>query len=116
VSDPLTDWDGTWLALLETIPAARRQARRPLYAGLTWAGFGNPVSGLWLSPHVERREEVRRLIDEVDLSAHTLAVVGAVDAIGVDESTIVRQGWDLDRLAALRADAEGDGGPRARSW
>lgn len=100
LSDPFAEWDGNWLALLVTIPASRRQARRPLYAGLTWAGFGNPAPGLWLTPHVERREEVRRLIDQVDLSAHTLALVGSVDAIGVDQATIVEQGWDLAGLAA----------------
>jgi phenylacetic acid degradation operon negative regulatory protein len=116
LSDPFPDWDGSWLALLVTIPASRRQARRPLYAGLTWAGLGNPVPGLWLSPHVERREEVRRLVEELELSAHTLAMVGAVDAIGVDERTIVRQGWDLDGLAAhyeqmLKAIADLDPAP-----
>lgn len=100
LSDPFADWDGTWLALLVTIPASRRQARRPLYAGLNWAGFGNPVPGLWVTPHVERRGEVRQLIDEVDLSGHTVALVGTVDALGVDEATIVRRGWDLDVLAA----------------
>ena len=27
---------------------------------MTWAGFGNPSPGLWLSPHVERAAEVTR--------------------------------------------------------
>jgi phenylacetic acid degradation operon negative regulatory protein len=52
-----TGWDGRWLALLVTIPHTHRTARKRLYAGLTWAGFGNPTPGVWVSPHPDRQEE-----------------------------------------------------------
>lgn len=45
VSDPYAEWDGRWLAVLVTIPHELRASRRPLYAGLTWAGFGDPAPG-----------------------------------------------------------------------
>jgi phenylacetic acid degradation operon negative regulatory protein len=98
LSDPFSSWDGSWLALWTTIPQSHRAARRPLYAGLTWAGFGNPSAGLWLSPHVERATEVRTLIEELDLTAHTVALVGSTQGIGMSEAEIVARGWDLEAL------------------
>lgn len=99
LSDPSSDWPGTWLSVLVTIPTSHRRVRRPLYAGLTWAGFGNPVPGLWLSPHVERAEEVRRLIDDLGLAAHTISLVGRIDTLGITEAEIVARGWDLGSLS-----------------
>jgi phenylacetic acid degradation operon negative regulatory protein len=98
LSDPFSDWDGSWLALWTTVPQSHRSARRRLYAGLTWAGFGNPSAGLWLSPHVERADEVRTLIEELDLTAHTISLVGTSRNIGMPESEIVARGWDLAAL------------------
>ena len=100
LSDPYTSWDGTWLALWVIIPQALRRARRPLYAGLTWAGFGNPAPGLWLTPHVERSDEVGGLLEQLELKEHTFAFTGALDAVGLPRDQIVERGWDL---AALRA-------------
>lgn len=98
LSDPFSSWDRSWLALLTTIPQTLRQTRRPLYAGLTWAGLGNPAPGLWLSPHVERAPEVRDLIDRLDLARHTVSFVGAVTDIGLPEEDIVDRGWNLVAL------------------
>lgn len=99
LSDPFTDWPGTWLSVLVTVPGTHRRARRPLYAGLTWAGLGNPLGSLWVSPHAERLEEVRVLLEEHDLHEHAVAVVGRVEDVGLGEAEIVRRGWDLDTLA-----------------
>lgn len=99
LSDPYTSWDGTWLALWVIIPQTLRRARRPLYAGLTWAGFGNPAPGLWLTPHVERSGEVGGLLEQLELKEHTFALTGALDAVGLPRDEVVERGWDL---AALR--------------
>jgi phenylacetic acid degradation operon negative regulatory protein len=98
LSDPFSSWDGSWLALLTTIPQSHRRTRRPLYAGLTWAGFGNPAPGLWLSPHVERVGEVQILVDELGLEDHTVCLVGTLQGFGMSESDIVDKGWDLGAL------------------
>jgi phenylacetic acid degradation operon negative regulatory protein len=98
LSDPFSSWDGKWLALFTTIPQTHRSARRPFYAGLTWAGFGNPVPGLWLSPHAERANEVSALIDELDLRQHTVSFSGTLEEIGMPKAAIVERGWDLDGL------------------
>ncbi|MBX6388477.1 MAG: hypothetical protein IRZ08_05660 [Frankia sp.] len=99
LSDPFTGWDGTWLAVVVTIPASHRSTRRPLYAGLTWAGLGNPAPGLWLTPHVERVDEVAALIDDLDLHAHCVSLVGSLERIGLGERDVVERGWDLTALA-----------------
>lgn len=98
LGEPFSAWDGTWLALWTTIPQTHRAARRPLYAGLTWAGFGNPSPGLWLSPHVERADEVRALIDGLGLGEHTVSLVGTTQGIGMSDAEIVSRGWDLEAL------------------
>ncbi|GAB3002959.1 PaaX family transcriptional regulator [Amycolatopsis acidiphila] len=98
LSDPFTGWDGTWLALWTIIPQSLRRSRRPLYAGLTWAGFGNPVPGLWLTPHVERSDEVGRLLETLGLKQYTFAFTGNVGAIGIPQEEIVERGWDLATL------------------
>jgi phenylacetic acid degradation operon negative regulatory protein len=98
LSDPFTSWDGSWLAVLVTIPQSHRNTRRPLYSGLTWAGLGNPVPGLWLGPHVERAAEIDKLIDGLGLRKHTISFTGTVSDIGMSQTDIVTQGWDLGAL------------------
>jgi len=98
LSDPFDTWDGTWLILLATVPHSLRNTRRPLYAGLGWAGFGNPAPGVWLTPHTERAEEVRNLIDTLGLADHTISFAGPVQSVGIVESEIVARGWALERL------------------
>jgi phenylacetic acid degradation operon negative regulatory protein len=100
MSDPFADWNGDWLMLLVTIPHTHRTARKKLYAGLTWAGLGNPAPGVWLSPHPERSTEVASLIENLELQEHTMSFVGKVDSVGLTEQQIVNLGWDLDDIAA----------------
>lgn len=104
LSDPFLDWDGQWLAALVNIPASHRRTRRPLYAGLMWAGLGNPSTGLWVTPHVERADEVRVLIDHLGLRHCTVSFRGSVDNIGISEQEIVQKGWDLETLRAHYVD------------
>ena len=99
LSDPFSGWDGTWLTVMTTIPQSHKHTRRPLYQGLTWAGFGNPAPGLWLSPHVERAEEVGRLIASLELGEHTFSFLGPASGIGLESAEIVSRGWDLDALS-----------------
>jgi phenylacetic acid degradation operon negative regulatory protein len=95
-----TGWDGRWLALLVTIPHTHRTVRKRLYAGLTWAGFGNPTPGVWVSPHPDRQEEAAQLIAELDLQDHTLSFIGPSGSIGLSDEDIVARAWDLETLRA----------------
>jgi phenylacetic acid degradation operon negative regulatory protein len=99
MAGPRTGWDGRWLVLLVTVPHTHRTARKRLYAGLTWAGFGNPAPGVWVSPHPERQAEADRLIEELDLSGSTLSFVGPSGAIGLGDADIVQRAWDLEALS-----------------
>jgi phenylacetic acid degradation operon negative regulatory protein len=99
LSNPFEEWDNRWLVLLVTVPHALRASRKRLYRDLNWAGFGNPVAGVWLSPHSERRGQVAALIERLGLTGSTMSFLGPVDSVGLSEDEIVREGWDLTALA-----------------
>jgi phenylacetic acid degradation operon negative regulatory protein len=104
MKNSFSDWDGTWLTLLVTIPQTHRGSRKKLYAGLTWAGFGNPAPGVWVSPHPERSAEVGHLVERLGLSDNTMSFVGKVTGIGTSEAEIVAAGWNLAALEQYYAD------------
>lgn len=99
-SDDPGPWDGRWLILITSIPEEQRTVRKRLYGTLRWAGLGNPTPGIWLTPHVERLDEVDRVIAELNLRSSTLSFVGHPVAVGLSDSDIVRRAWDLDSVAA----------------
>jgi phenylacetic acid degradation operon negative regulatory protein len=87
-------WDGQWLLALARVPETDRPARHKLRTRMTWAGFGTPEPGVWISPHTDRLAEVRRI----------LAAAGVADArvfVARQEqgdAGMARQAWDLDGL------------------
>jgi len=83
-------WDGRWLVLLVTIPETRRH---------TWAGFGSPLPGVWVSPHPAREAEAKQVTEQLGLSAETFSFTGPFAGIGAQRS-LVEQAWHLDDLAA----------------
>lgn len=99
LSDPFSDWDSRWLVLFITVPQSQRSQRKRLYSDLTWAGFGNPAPGVWLSPHGERRKQVRDVVERLGLSSSTMSFHGPLGGVGLTEAEVVAKGWDLDSLA-----------------
>lgn len=99
LSEPFSDWDSRWLVLFITVPHSQRSQRKRLYSDLTWAGFGNPSPGVWLSPHGERHGQVSDVVERLGLAESTMSFYGPVDGVGMTESEIVAKGWDLDSLA-----------------
>lgn len=99
LSDPFADWDARWLVLFITVPQSQRSQRKRLYSDLTWAGFGNPSPGVWLSPHGDRRGQVTEVVDRLGLAESTMSFHGPVDGVGLTEDEIVANGWDLAALA-----------------
>ena len=93
-------WDGRWLIVVMSIPHARRTVRKKLYAALRWAGLGNPAAGLWLTPHTDRVDEVKRVIDAVELQESTVSFIGEPAAVGLSVPEVVRRAWDLEGVAA----------------
>jgi phenylacetic acid degradation operon negative regulatory protein len=92
-------WDGRWLVLLVTVPETRRQLRHKLRTRLTWAGFGSPLPGVWVSPHPAREAEAKQVTEQLGLAAETFSFTGPFAGIGAQRS-LVEQAWHLDDLAA----------------
>lgn len=99
LSSAFPEWDERWLVLFITVPQSQRSQRKRLYSDLTWAGFGNPAPGVWLTPHGERKAQVAEVISRLGLAESTMSFHGPVDGVGLSEDEIVRNGWDLDSLA-----------------
>jgi phenylacetic acid degradation operon negative regulatory protein len=92
-------WDGRWLLVLARVPETERPTRHRLRTRLAWAGLGNPSPGLWLSPHADRVDEVRAVLDDAGVLADAQLFVGA-HAGGAALSGLVRQAWDLASVEA----------------
>lgn len=93
-------WDGNCLILLVTVPQQQKSVRKRLYSELGWAGFGNPMPGLWASPHLDRENEVTKLISDLGLRGSTIAFVGTTLSVGLSDAEMVRRAWDLDDASA----------------
>lgn len=100
MSAPQEPWDGDWLILWVTIPQRQKAVRKRLYSALSWAGFGNPAAGVWVSPHLERASEARKIIQDLELEDSTIGFVGPTVSVGLPEAEVVRRAWDLDAVAA----------------
>ncbi|EHR49475.1 phenylacetic acid-responsive transcriptional repressor [Saccharomonospora marina XMU15] len=91
-------WDGQWLLVLVSVPEPKRDLRHRLRTKLTWAGFGSPDPGVWITPHVDREPEAVGIVAELALE-NAMSFVGPYGAIG-DEATMVARAWDLRELDA----------------
>jgi phenylacetic acid degradation operon negative regulatory protein len=90
-------WDGQWLLALVRVPETDRPARHRLRTRMTWAGFGSPEPGVWISPHTRRLAEARRILAEADARVFVARQApGSED--DADDASMARQAWDLDGL------------------
>jgi phenylacetic acid degradation operon negative regulatory protein len=88
-------WDGRWLLVLTRIPETDRSVRHVLRTRLSWAGFGSPAPGVWLSAHTERLAEAEHVLRQAGVLAE--APIFAVEhRAGGDMADMVRRAWDLD--------------------
>jgi phenylacetic acid degradation operon negative regulatory protein len=89
-------WDGRWLLVHARLPEAERSARHLLRTRLSWAGFGTPAPGVWISTHPDRAAEADRVLEEAGVrDAHIFV---AEHRGGGELGTMVRQAWDLDGI------------------
>lgn len=91
-----TPADASWILLHVTVPEGRRGLRRKIATRLTWAGFGSPAPGLWLSPHAERAEVAREILDDLRLRG-VFSLEGRPGALG-STAQLVERAWDLATL------------------
>lgn len=91
------DWDGRWLMLLVSVPETKRDLRHSLRTRLTWAGFGSPTPGVWISADTSRQEEAEGIVRALGLDKEAMAFVASYGKIG-DEDAMVSRAWDLTAL------------------
>lgn len=90
------DWDGRWLIVVLRVPEERRSVRHQLRSRLAWAGLGSLGGGVWLTPHVEREQELAGAIAE-EPTAEAKAFVGELSAFS-DPHRLIAEAWDLDAV------------------
>jgi phenylacetic acid degradation operon negative regulatory protein len=95
-------WDGRWLLVLARAAESERAARHLLRSRLTWAGFGSPAPGVWVSTHAERLAEVEELLAEAELSGEAQVFEGSHVSGGI--AAMVAQAWDLRAVAQQYGD------------
>jgi phenylacetic acid degradation operon negative regulatory protein len=84
-----------WLLVVFSIPETHRALRHKLRTRLQWLGLGTVSSGVWIAPAAVE-PEVRRVIDDLDLSAHVELFRGA----HLGDAGAVAAWWDVGALAA----------------
>jgi phenylacetic acid degradation operon negative regulatory protein len=90
-------WDGRWLVLLVSVPESQRDLRHRIRAQLSWAGFGSPASGVWVTPHVGQQAEARRILAEAGVNASAMSFIATYGQIG-SLGTLVTRSWDVGAL------------------
>jgi phenylacetic acid degradation operon negative regulatory protein len=93
------EWDGVWLVLYVSVPEAKRKLRHQLRTRLSWAGFGSPEPGMWISPSAAHEVEARTVVEELGLEADAMSFTARFAGIG-REQAMVTKAWDLDTVAA----------------
>ncbi|MGF7122315.1 PaaX family transcriptional regulator [Rhodococcus sp. AG1013] len=90
------DWDGLWTTVALSVPEDSRHLRHRARSRLSWAGFGNTASGLWVAP---RRHEVATILGPEFADVDLTVLVGRVIPPTTDEA-LVTSAFDLDEIAA----------------
>jgi phenylacetic acid degradation operon negative regulatory protein len=91
------DWDGRWTVVIARTPETGRAARHMLRTRLRWAGFGNVMPGVWLSPRSDHGDEVRQILTDAGLPDGYLFT--AEYQGGSSLAAMVGNAWDLGELA-----------------
>jgi phenylacetic acid degradation operon negative regulatory protein len=90
------DWDGRWLIVLARTPETERPARHRLRTRMSWAGFGSPAPGIWLSPDSGRAAEAEHVLTSAGVLAD--AQVFQAEHVSGRLAALARQAWDLDQI------------------
>jgi phenylacetic acid degradation operon negative regulatory protein len=96
------DWDGRWTIVIARTPETERAARHMIRTRLRWAGFGNVMPGVWLSPRSDRAGEVQQILAEAGLPDGYL--FAAEYQGGSSLAAMVGNAWDLAELAGAYDD------------
>jgi phenylacetic acid degradation operon negative regulatory protein len=90
-------WDGTWLVVLVSVPESKRDLRHRVRTRLSWAGFGSPESGVWITPRADREAEALGVLKELGLADGAMSFTATYGAVG-SEGAMVARAWDLSEV------------------
>jgi phenylacetic acid degradation operon negative regulatory protein len=90
------EWDRRWLVVVLRVPEERRAVRHQLRSRLAWAGLGSLGGGVWLTPHVEREQELVSAVAE-EPAADVVSFVASFGQIG-DPRQLAAAAWDLGHV------------------
>jgi phenylacetic acid degradation operon negative regulatory protein len=90
-------WDRRWLVVLARAAETNRSARHLLRTRLSWANFGSPAPGTWISTHTELATEALSVLEEAGVRQDSQIFL-AEYLDGGDVRELVRQAWDIDDL------------------
>jgi phenylacetic acid degradation operon negative regulatory protein len=94
------DWDGHWTVVVARTPETERSARHVLRTRLRWAGFGNVMPGVWVSPRRDRDDEVRQILAEATGSGPPDGYLFTAEYQGGSSlAAMVGNAWDLAELS-----------------
>lgn len=91
-------WDRMWLVLMVSVPETKRELRHRLRTRLSWAGFGSPSAGVWVTPDTKREQEAQQILEELALTDGAMSFIAQYGSIGQEQS-IVHQAWNLQAIA-----------------
>jgi phenylacetic acid degradation operon negative regulatory protein len=75
-----------------------RDLRHKLRTRLSWAGFGSPTPGVWITPHADAEADAKLILDELDLSGQAMSFLANYGALG-REHDMVASAWQLTEVA-----------------
>jgi phenylacetic acid degradation operon negative regulatory protein len=90
-------WNGEWLIVVLRVPEVRREVRHQLRTQLAWAGLGSLGGGVWVTPHGDREDELRALV-EAQSDADVVSFRGRIGGLG-EPRKVAEEAWDLDAVA-----------------
>jgi len=96
-------WDGRWLVVLVSIPESMRDLRHKLRTRLSWAGFGSPTPGVWITPRPDAESDAKLILDELALPGQVMSFVANYGALGAEQD-MVAAAWDLGDVAERYAE------------
>ena len=91
------EWDGHWLLVVLRVPEERREVRHQARTQLAWSGFGSLGGGLWISPHISRESDLRRIGGDGSV-AELMTFRAELGTFGRPEE-IATNAWDLNALS-----------------
>jgi phenylacetic acid degradation operon negative regulatory protein len=92
-------WNGEWLVAHCPVPETHRALRHRLRTELSFEGFGELAASLAVSPHPEREPTLRRVLDQLDLTAGCVVLRSRTGSAEADLD-LAGRAWDLNSLAA----------------